>query len=147
MNPLDSLIGSVVEAGSNLLKSYFPPDLSPEQKAKLEEGLRQYNLEVQKLSQQLNLAQIETNKIEASSHSLFVAGWRPFVGWVCGVAVAYSFIGHPLLEWYTEFAGLNLTYPELDTATLMQLLFAMLGMAGLRTYEKKQGIHRDKLGK
>lgn len=79
--------------------------------------------------------QIEVNKIEAASTRLFVSGWRPFVGWVCGSALAFQFILFPLLT------GLfSLTIPALATGELITILLGLLGLGGMRTYEKKQGV-------
>lgn len=101
----------------------------------------------QQLEQALLNGQIEINKIEAASSSLFVAGWRPFIGWICGVALAYAFIIQPFIIWGVRAYGLDIVPPTLDVGQLMSLVFAMLGMAGLRTYEKKTGVSREKMVK
>lgn len=97
----------------------------------------------------LNMAQMAVNAEEAKHASLFVAGWRPFIGWVCGAALAWQFIGAPLAQWGLTLAGLELVYavPKIDSGNLMELVMAMLGMAGLRTYEKYGGVARGKLGR
>lgn len=83
--------------------------------------------------------QSKINQAEAGSASLFVAGWRPFVGWVCGGALAYTYIVAPLFVFGAQFAGIvPPKLPALD-GNLYELLIAMLGMAGLRTYEKQIG--------
>ena len=84
-------------------------------------------------------AQIETNKAEATNPNLFVSGWRPFIGWVCGVGLVYSFIGQPLLSW----ASVNYHFsipPVLDLGTLLTILGGLLGLGGLRTVEKINGV-------
>lgn len=82
-------------------------------------------------------AQTEINKIEAGHRSLFVAGWRPFIGWVGGIGLAWVFIGHPIAEWIVALQGLEgIVMPELQTENLMELVTAMLGFGGLRTFEK-----------
>lgn len=88
------------------------------------------------------MAQIEVNKVEAASNSLFVAGWRPFIGWTCGAAYAYSFVLQPFLMFaltafqvHVDIAQL----PVLDMGELGVMLFGMLGLAGYRTYEKVKG--------
>ena len=96
------------------------------------------------LEHMANQGQIEINKVEAAHDSLFVAGWRPFIGWVCGVAIAYAFVGQPILEWMVSIGGLEVEPPKLNVDTLYQLVLAMLGMATLRTYEKKQKVAREK---
>jgi Holin of 3TMs, for gene-transfer release len=91
------------------------------------------------------LAQLEVNKAEASSTSSFVAGWRPGVGWTCLVALAYSVIIQPAAQFslavmhWTPAVG-QIPLPTLDMALILQILLPMLGIAGLRTYEKTQGV-------
>lgn len=92
---------------------------------------------------QADQAQIEVNKAEAQSSSVFVAGWRPFIGWVCGAALAYQYIGRPLLT--MAFDAFHIAQAPvligLDD-NLWQLLLGMLGMGGLRTFEKIKGAAR-----
>ncbi len=87
-----------------------------------------------RMAQEPGLAQVELNKIGAAHRSIFVAGWRPFIGWVVGVGLAFSFLINPLLQWTTGEAG-----PELPTDVMMELVLGMLGLAGLRTVEKLSG--------
>jgi hypothetical protein len=96
-------------------------------------------------------AQAEINKVEAGSQSLFVAGWRPWVGWVCGCGLAWSFVLSPFLAWVIavlivfwrpELKELP-ALPELDTGQLLSLTLAMLGIGSLRTYEKIKGVARN----
>jgi hypothetical protein len=92
-------------------------------------------------AQDLALAQIEVNKAEASSGSLFKGGWRPFIGWVCGGAFAYHFVLQPVIVFVVLTAGVDLPpLPEFDMASLMTVMMGMLGLGGLRTYEKQKGI-------
>ena len=94
-------------------------------------------------AQQLAMAQIEVNKAEASSGSVFKGGWRPFIGWVCGFAFAYHFILQPILLFGTAAAGVSLPpLPEFDMSQMMPVLLGMLGLGGLRTYEKKTGVSK-----
>ena len=90
--------------------------------------------------QTANLAQIEVNKIEAASASWFVAGWRPSVGWVCSLAMLYHFIIAPMMQFFLNVIGIQVQLPEFDFSQLSTILMAMLGMAGLRTYEKKEKV-------
>ena len=83
----------------------------------------------------LDLAQIEVNKVEAASSSLFVSGWRPAVGWVCVFGVGYTYLGQPLLSWLSSIVDVPVP-PELDIEQLMALVLGMLGMGGMRTVEK-----------
>ena len=74
----------------------------------------------------------KTNQAEAMHRSVFVAGWRPFIGWVCGLAFAFHYIALPLILTYRP----DLTVPDFDTNSLFTVLMGMLGLGGLRTYEK-----------
>ena len=91
-----------------------------------------------------NLAQIDLNKQEAAHQSMFVAGWRPFVGWTCGVALAYHFLIAPLLGFVLVLYGIDTPMPEFEFSQLSTILMGMLGLGGLRSYEKMKGVHRDK---
>jgi len=92
-------------------------------------------------AQEIAMAQIEVNKAEAASSSVFKGGWRPFIGWVCGFAFAYHFILQPILLFGTAAAGVSLPpLPEFDMSQMMPVLLGMLGLGGLRTYEKKAGV-------
>jgi len=99
--------------------------------------------ELFKLQQSGELAQLgdqlEINKVEAANPSVFVSGWRPFVGWVCGFGLVYSFIAQPLLAW----GSVNWSFvipPTLDLGTLLTILGGMLGLGSLRTVEKVKGV-------
>jgi hypothetical protein len=81
--------------------------------------------------QRLIELQAEINKVEAQSRSMFVAGWRPFIGWICGFAFGFHYIAMPLLLAYTDIEPV-----EFDTNSLFTVLMGMLGLGGLRTYEK-----------
>jgi len=101
-------------------------------------------LELLKMQQEGDLAvmvaQTDINKIEAGSTNLFVAGWRPFVGWCCGLAFVYAAILEPLARFiskvFFDYAG---DFPVIDTTLTMQILLGLLGMAGLRSWDKKNG--------
>ena len=94
-----------------------------------------------KHAQQAMLAQIEVNKAEAASGSVFKGGWRPFIGWVCGVAFAYHFVLQPFIVFVVAAAGITIPeLPTFDMGSLMTVMMGMLGLGGLRSYEKKQGL-------
>jgi hypothetical protein len=92
-------------------------------------------------SVKLAVGQMDVNKTEAANSSMFVAGWRPWIGWVCGTALGYQFLLHPLLCWLSLAQGWPVP-PRLDMDTLLTLLTGMLGLAGLRTGEKFKGVAR-----
>ena len=92
-------------------------------------------------AQQALLAQLEINKAEAASGSIFKGGWRPFVGWVCGVAFAYHFVLQPLIVFILTVFGSDIPeLPEFDMSTLLTTLGGLLGIGGLRSYEKTKGL-------
>ena len=94
-----------------------------------------------KHAQEQVLAQLEINKAEAASGSLFKGGWRPAVGWVCALAFAYHFILKDLIVFGVAFAGMDMPdLPEFDMGTLLTVLGGMLGIGSLRTYEKQKGL-------
>jgi len=101
-------------------------------------------LELIKIQQSGELAQIvgqmDINKAEAANPHLFVAGWRPFIGWVCGSGFAVQFVIGPLGEWVSALAGHQVNFPQMDLGTMMPLLFGMLGLGAYRTAEKIQGV-------
>ena len=95
------------------------------------------------LSQELhkaNIAQLEVNKIEAAHRNVFVAGWRPFTGWVCASSLAYHFILEPIIVFGLALYNIQLTLPQFDMGSLLTVLMGMLGLGGLRTFEKSKGL-------
>jgi hypothetical protein len=87
-----------------------------------------------------NMAQIEVNKVEAAHRSVFVSGWRPFTGWSCAAALFYHFLLQPLLVFVFSLLGYQFQLPEFDMSSLMTILLGMLGLGGLRTYEKQKNL-------
>lgn len=85
---------------------------------------------------ELAKAQISVNLAEAANKSLWVSGWRPYVGWICGSGLAYASIVQPLLVFLARLAGNEVQPPEIDTSVLIPVLLGILGLGGLRTYEK-----------
>lgn len=133
MNPL--LLGPVFELGGKIIDRLFP---DPAQKAQAE-------LELLKLTQsgelQTTLAQLEINAKEAAHPSIFVAGWRPFVGWTCGIGLIYATVGHNLLAWLAVARGWPVP-PVVDADLLIYTLGGLLGIGGLRTIEKVKGVSK-----
>lgn len=85
-----------------------------------------------------DLGQLEVNKTEAQHASIFVAGWRPFIGWVLGVGVAYSFLLAPVISGIVSIWRPGFAMPAVD-GNLWELIFAMLGMGALRSFDKLRG--------
>ena len=95
-------------------------------------------------AQELAKGQMEINKTEAAHKSLFVAGWRPAIGWICGLGMASNFLIIPIANFVLALTGSTILIPLLDTGEMMPVLMGMLGLGAMRTYEKKQGVQRDK---
>lgn len=92
-------------------------------------------------AQELAKGQIEINKAEAQSRNIFIAGWRPFVGWSCGLALFWHFLGLPITLFVTGWLGVeHPPLPQFDMDSLMTVLLGMLGLGGLRSYEKSKGL-------
>jgi hypothetical protein len=137
-------IGSIIEGVGKVADSLITTD-----KERLEMALedRKLDLEEKRIDQETDLAQVEVNKIEASSSSVFVSGWRPAVGWVGVLGLAYQFLGYPLMQWGWAFGqgvdiipkGLN-PPPDLQVEQLMTLLAGLLGFGGMRSFEKHKGV-------
>jgi hypothetical protein len=137
MAPLLALIPSLLPA-LNTLVDRLIPDKAAAQRAKddMEAALV-------KASNEAALAQVEVNKIEAAHNSVFVAGWRPAIGWVCAAALAWAFIVAPVATWGMAVFGVRETLPSIGTDNLFELVLAMLGLGGLRTFEKMRGVARQ----
>mgnify|MGYP003132909364 CR=1 FL=1 len=129
------LLGKLVDPVSNILDKVIE---DKDQKARLAHEIATM---AERHGQEAMLAQLEINKAEAASGSLFKGGWRPAVGWVCAIAFAYHFVLQPLLIFGLSYAGLNTPpLPEFDVGTLLPVLGGMLGIGTLRTYEKQKGL-------
>jgi hypothetical protein len=130
MDPISALLN----IGNTLINKLFP---DPVQAA-------QAQLELLKLQQNGDLAtmvaQTDINKVEAASSSMFVAGWRPFVGWVGGFGLAYAAILEPILRLIATLNGYTGEFPVIDTTITMQILFGLLGLGAMRSYDKMKGV-------
>ena len=130
-----SLLNNLIGPATKLLDKVIE---DKDQKAKLAHELATM---ADKLAHEQNLAQMAINKEEASSGSIFKGGWRPFIGWVCGIAFFYHFICQPVIIFIVAIIGLQIpSLPEFEMGTLLTVLGGMLGIGGLRTYEKQKGL-------
>ena len=94
---------------------------------------------------ELAKGQIDINKISAAHKSMFVAGWRPFVGWSCGVAMAWHFVGQPIAVFVIAYTGVETPpLPAFEMESLLTVLLGMLGLGGLRTFEKTKNVARER---
>lgn len=126
-------ITAVLDVGGKLIDRLLPDKAANDAaKAKLVE------MQVAGELQQV-IGQLDIDKTEAASNSTFVAGWRPFIGWVCGSALAYQYIVSPIGMWAASLFGHPVAAPALDLGQLMTLLLSMLGMGVLRSYDKTTG--------
>ena len=92
-------------------------------------------------AQELAKGQLEINKAEAQHKSIFVAGWRPFIGWTCGVALCWHFVLQPIVMFLCAYLSFQIPeLPQFDMGSLMTILGGLLGLGGLRTYEKQKGL-------
>jgi hypothetical protein len=123
-------VSALFEIGGKVLDRVLP-DPAQQAAAKLELLKLQQNGELTQIA-----GQMEINKVEAASSSIFVSGWRPAIGWICGAGFAVQFVIGPLAEWGSALAGHPVKFPQMDTGTMMPLLLGMLGLGGLRTAEK-----------
>jgi len=117
------------------LASYIP---DPEAKAKAE---AEATTEMLNFVADANKQQLAVDAAEANNKSIFVAGWRPFIGWVGGVGLAWQFIGNPVGNWILQVVHPGAAaLPQVPMGDLSRLVFAMLGLGGMRTYEKLKGV-------
>lgn len=123
-----------------LLDKVLPdPKMAAEAKFKIIEMSQKGELASLEADVKLAIAQTEVNKVEASTDK-FRGGWRPFIGWICGLGLGIQFIISPLFTWVSLLLGYNVIFPILDSDVLMTLLFGMLGLGTLRTTEKLKDI-------
>ncbi len=127
-------VTAVLDIGGKLIDRLWP-DPSIAASAKLELVKLQQSGELSQIAGQLDI-----NKVEAGSSSIFVSGWRPFIGWVCGAACAWNWIGLPMAKAALVFVGHPIAVSPADISEMMPVLLGMLGLGGLRTAEKINGV-------
>ena len=120
-------IGAVADLASNIVNKIWP-DKSEQEKQAIAAAV----MVVQ--------GQIDINKEEAKNPSVFVSGWRPFIGWVCGAACAWNWIGLKIALFIAAYSGHALNMQPADLSEMLPVLMGMLGLGGLRSYEKVNGV-------
>ena len=136
-------LSALFDLGKSAIDKIWPdPIKRAEELRKLEEMKQRGDLAELNAHVGLLQGQININIEEAKSKSLFVAGWRPFVGWVCGIGLAYASIIEPLMRFVASMVGYTGIFPVIDTSITMQVLLGMLGLAGMRTREKEKGVNK-----
>lgn len=130
------LLGNLIGPVTGLLDQFIE---DKDQKARL---AHEISTMAERHAQDLAKGQLEVNKAEAASRNVFVAGWRPFIGWVCGVAMAYNYVLQPMLIFGLAQADYLVTLPSIDLSEMMPVLLGMLGLGGLRSFEKFKGLSK-----
>jgi hypothetical protein len=131
------MLQALIGPATNLLDKFIE---DKDQKAQLAHDLATM---AERHAQELSKGQLEINKAEAQHRNIFVAGWRPFIGWTCGVALAWHFVISPFVIFGASMAGFELPdLPEFDMGSLMTVLMGMLGLGGLRTFEKVKQVSK-----
>ena len=131
---IDQLIGPV----TGLLDKFIQ---DKDQKARLAHEVATM---AQRHAQELAKAQLEVNKAEAAHNSMFVAGWRPAVGWCCVLGMAGNFLIIPMANFSLALMEVQVSIPLIDLETMMPVLMGMLGLGAMRSYEKVKGVSREK---
>lgn len=135
--PLLGLLPSLLPMLGEILDRVIP-DKAEAAKARLEMEGKLLEAATAQAGQQAAI-----NQTEAASNNIFVAGWRPFIGWVCGAGLAWAFIVAPMATWLLAALEIRQSLPRLEIEYLLELVVAMLGLGGLRTFEKLKGVARQ----
>ena len=136
-------IDDAISAGANLITKILDkvaPDADEELKNKLTLALTEMQNEYA-----VTLKQLDVNNTEASNPHWFVAGWRPFIGWVCGLGIGYQVLLSPILNGVLMVVGVPSAFPLVDTSLLQTLIGGMLGLGVARSYEKGKGVQTSNL--
>ena len=134
---IQALLPSILPAVTNVIGRFLPED--KEAKAKAEREIEQ---QLTTHLAKIDLAQLDINNTEAAHRSIFVAGWRPFIGWTCGVALAWTYVMTPILNFILAQTGHLMELPAMDMSQMMPVLMGMLGLGGLRTFEKFKKVSK-----
>ena len=134
-------IDDVIGVGLKIIDKFIP---DPAEKLKAQQALQQMQhdelMAFLAADTAIATAQSKVNETEAASDSLFKSGWRPFVGWVCGSAFALSAVILPVANYIVGLYGRPAIVVPMDTAMIMSVLFGMLGLGTMRTFEKFKGV-------
>lgn len=139
---------AILNVGQSVIERIWPDaNKRAEEMRKLEELRQKGDLAELEAHVQLLTGQLQINAAEAQHKSLFVAGWRPFVGWIGGVAFAYATVFEPIARFAATLSGYTGEFPVLDTGITMQVLLGMLGLGLMRSYDKTKGVDTKRIGK
>jgi hypothetical protein len=130
---LDKLLGGGgIKAIGNIVDEVFTS----------EDERNQAKISIQKIEARLKEKQMDINAVEAGHRSIFIAGWRPALGWISALSVGYVYLFQPFIVMGLKIAGSDVELPSLDLSQLMPLILGMLGLGGLRTFEKAKGVSK-----
>ena len=132
--PFAALLPSILPVVGDVLDRFFP---NKEEKAK---AAREIEARLSEHLAQIDVAQIRVNEKEASHRNIFVSGWRPFIGWSCGLALFYTYLAQPVFTFILIQRGQYVDLPPVDLGAMMPVLLGMLGLGGLRSWEKSKGL-------
>lgn len=138
MIPILDFLGPIIEKALSFIPD---PKMKAEAQQKALEELNRHQEELLKALSSVDTAQIGVNTEEAKSTNLFIAGWRPFLGWVGGIALTWQYVLQPITTYFITLSGKTVTLPVFDFSTMSTILMAILGIGGLRTWEKVQGVN------
>ena len=134
---IQSLIPSLLPAVTDVIGRFLPED-----KEKRAAAEREIEKQLATHLAKIDLAQLEINKQEAAHRNIFVSGWRPFIGWSCGIAMCYAYIIQPITIFVLAQTGNLVSLPTLDLSEMMPVLLGMLGLGGLRSFENYKKISK-----
>jgi len=130
---ITTLLPSVMDVAGRFL---------PEDKQKRAEAEREIEAKLTESLANIDLANLKINEADAKSGNWFQSGWRPFIGWSCGFSLAYSYVLQPILTFGLAQAGYLIDLPAVNLGEMMPVLMGLLGLGGLRTFEKVKGISK-----
>lgn len=132
---IQALLPSILPAVTDIVGRFLPEDKEAKAKAQ-----REIEAQLTAHLAKIDVGQLEINKTEAANRSIWVSGWRPFIGWSCGVALAWTYVITPILNFILAQTGHLMDLPAMDMGEMMPVLMGMLGLGGLRTFEKFKGV-------
>ena len=133
------ILSSLLPVATSIIDRVVP-DKNVAKKAKLD-----MQKELTTAFNKANLAQIETNKIQAAHPSIFVSGARPAIMWICAFGLGWQFVFQPVAVWGLALSGTGVALPIIETEGLMSLTLALLGLGGMRSFEKSKGVQRNNM--
>ena len=134
---IQALLPSILPTVTNVIGRFLPED-----KEKRAAAEREIEKQLATHLAKIDIAQLEISKQEAAHRSIFVAGWRPFIGWSCGFAMCYAYIIQPITVFILAQTGNLVDLPTLDLSEMMPVLLGMLGLGGLRSFEKYKKVSK-----